>query len=1106
MSYIQAIKKLEEELEQEKFLAKTGKITGPLMNTPGAMQKFMLSTAGLRMAALTQHNAIGEMAGMGLLGSIPVQALTKGVGDTKRRVEAQAIRESGHRGEGYNTADLVKLANISSSNMSERSGNLRNVLLAASALSGNPLLHGAATASWMGSNVTRGPLSALSTIGGLGVAAGSKLGISGLGHASNPIMNAMALMPGLVGGVGAGALHTAGGLANLVGASTIGGGLHGAASGLFGAGSSLTALGLANPVVAAMVGLPTMLGLGMAKNKLMNYVDEKSSGVQLLRTGKALRPQLIYASQLELQYNHTRMVDKQRDVAGQQGQLKPFEWFALAYLGDIASSNSLLRFMAEQLQRDSTDNSSISANHTQNNLQSHFGYMGARDNDLTKPYSAQDNSDLASIGWGDIGNDRWGEAAKYKMGEKLSKFARWTDIASAAIDPMAYLQGGEHSVFGKLQAYEKQDRFNEVVNKVSSVSGIPTSFLVALETTGTSLANMGETPMDKMISLTGGMYELVRFSAFRLQDIANHIGATDNTSMGVINAMVNETEAKEDTRDRGWGDRFQEWVATSGAANIGAAGLGAALIGGIGGAGMGLAMAGPLAAYYAWQKRKKAKADGELLSSKEAVEDVDVFGNLNPAEGGSFGSGSGGSSFSGIDLLNAMNTLIEYADNIDANVAYIADCIDCDEDGVANRYKKDSIDDDQKKLIEERRKDKQYQAILESADYLKKIYKDVHRMAGCMLCGEEWARAGLGAGGAGAGGEGDSDDDNFLYVDGGDGDKKKKKKKKNKNKNKTKNKKPKKTPKGKWGKFKNFLGDKWAGLKGLGKSAPGAIGGAAKGAGKMLFPLALGMGAYDVYDAFANDGKIDYATMGMAAGAGIGAFFGGVGAVPGAAIGGGIGYLADLFVPRDESPETIAKEKLFDKQKELFERRHVKWFNWLDDGEYIEKNNKLYWIHDNGDVWDVAGNKKISNVKQEANKNPSDRRNRKRVNVIKNGIPQPQASLEGAEEKSRALAAARKASEYLDQKAKAIAGLDPNGNSLNKVDTAEELKVLLDALRKDQQTVGTMSISEQQALRGQINSLIEIIAYGNQGMINTMKAQVAIAKDPVAMQPVLGNS
>ena len=1198
-NYMQAIERLRKQQEEEELNAASNPLISPLMSNPNAKKNFIMSSMALRMGALMgKGSQLGDAAGVGLMATLPIMAKLGSGSDTKRRVENQAIREYGNYAPGsYGVADILKLGMNASDTASNRMGNLRNVLLGLGAISGNPLLQAGATAAWGASNMTRGIIPALSTLGGFGLYGASKLGLTSV-QSSSPIMTGMSLMPALAGTALGGAGHVVGGLANMLGLSTVGSGIHAASSGIMNLGGMATAAGLANPLLGMLLSMPVMMGLAKGKQKLTEFIDSKSTGIQLLRKGNAIRPILKYASQLEMTYNHTAMINKQVAVAGQQGQLKPFEWFALAYLGDIASSNSLLRFIAEEIQGNSTQNKGVGANNTQNRLQTYYGFKGDKISDLTKAFINTSNeyyenykltnfddpavqSMAAGKGWKrfldprylsaglkPMENEDWWTAAKFKAGSAASKFSRFTDIAGAAIDPMAYFQGGEHSVFGKIKAYKEKDRFNEVIKKVSNQSGIPTSFLVALETTGSSLANMGDTPEEKLVALTGGMYELIRFSAFRLQDIATKLGVSEEDSaIGKIDKMLKEAEDKEDTRNLSWWERFQEGIAESGFGNIAAAGLGLS-IAGVGGAIGGLALAGPLATYYALNKRKKAKEAGLLKDSKEAVEATEVSEAFFPESNspgstssiltsiidkmddllfyaediavnvGSLTMGGFKSNFANAYtsegspinlLLTRFDALLDYAETTSIAATLLAECIDCDSQEALKSFTingNNSVDDDQLALIRERERDKERNALFSIAENVAAIREDLELAFG-IDNGSLTLGAGLfggmfrgmfnfrGRGPSNSDNDGGSDDDTYGYVDLdlGDGDDKKKKKNKNKTKGKAKGKKGifKRITQGVKDKFMaapgtqkaKAAGQKVVSFAGDMKKASGLIKGGSKIISKVAAPLMALDAGYDLYDATFEGGKVDYSTMGMAAGAAIGAWFGGVGAVPGAAIGSLIGWGMDAFMPRDESPEA----RKIELAKEKFEEKHEDWFGWFsDDGEYKVKNNKLYFIHDNGDVWDVMQDKKVP--KNRAKKGA------KKIAALAGGL-----MLEKAAEIRKAINAAKKdkktvqitekeiqeVEKYLKDANKKFSDISTAGYNKNEIDTTDELKALLDAIRQDQQVVGKMTAQQQAHLIEAVYGLIDTIAAGNKHLNKNLMEYANAVKMQDAPTPEIGN-
>jgi len=779
--------------------------------------------------------------------------------------------------------------------------------------------------------------------------------------------------------------------------------------------------------------------------------------------------------------------------------------------------------MAEQMQENSSDNKSITGHNTQNQYQQFTGHTGDRRSDLSNTIY-EDNEYLKDIKWSDVGNEEWWDSAKYKTGESLTGASKWMDLMMTAASPMAYIKGGDHSFMGKLKAYEDEDSFGEVTQFISQKYNIPNSFLSLMETPSSTLANMGETSEDKLVAIQSGIYDLTRFISFRIQDLTNHFGADEDSIIGKTDALMTEVELKKDSRNQGIKNQFLDWAGESSLVGLLGAGVGAAVLGGLGGAVSGGAAIPALITYMAYKNREKEKAAGNIMNTKEALYGDDRFGELYETD---FDGNGKLDAFgepillkNGIDDSDEIisgeilpestpsigfNDLYEYIVSIEENTFDTVRILS----GSLSNGTGGSVDENQLKLIQEREKEqeeKRSNDINSNIFLIKKYTKEISKYTNTE---KQWddrfenlldAIDSIEAGGYNGDGGYDGYDG---YGDSSSDKKKKKKKNKNKNKNKRRSK------RGMFNKIKNMP-----------KIAPGGLGIASKGFGlasKVALPLAVANVGYEGYNAAVNDEPMSYASMGTMAGAAIGGavgFFGGmgVGAVPGAelgslagaAIGTGIEYVAG---PRTKPTlDEVQKEK----DKENFEKKHEQWFNWIDDGKYINgAYNKVLFRHDDGSIWDVATNKKIgpSNKEkfvalakkraQQKTKNMAivpDTQNIKKVKGTKNTninvVEKPEITS---------------AEKYLQEKSKDIQDSGGKNQDPNKIDTEDEMKGLLHAIWQDQQAVGQMSVEESGKLLESINTLISVISGGNSAMHKALKEISIPSKDPVAPRPDLGN-
>jgi len=644
--HLRAIEELQNNLTANQ-LAYQDSLSGRISQKMGIAGSVSLPMAARSMAMLSPDTLLGSIGGMGLGASMLLRAGQSQLGNIKNISEIQAIRDTSRNTRGYSLYDLTAMGLRGTNQASKGIGNIRNIALTLGAL-GVPGMHGLGTAAWAGSNLFRGPLAAATSLGGLLLP-------------GNSITNAMSLWGGLGAAGLSGLGHAAGGLASMAGLDTISNLLPGANDSILEAGVSAAKMGLvggAGGTAAAMaMGLPTMMLAGKLKRGLQNFVDNRSEGIQLMRGGArgAMMPQLISSSEAEQHYGmRTKNLDRSLRTAMQQrGSMEPIDYIAnminiiSLYLSDIASSNSLLRGIFEYVQEGSgTARGKASANITQNRMQQTLGYFGTEEEDYTSQGNDLSYADINKERYenietpsykrwknngsllGDINNPEWWGAVKWKAGEKLYQAAETASIYGSIFDIGAWMQGGEQSFLGKLDARRRGNVSEEVKNKVSKITMVPRAFLELLESTSVKISNVGETVHDKILAVNMGMYDLLRFIGFRVQDIAHHLGADKNTMMGLVAEGTEAANALTDQREpRGMIDHLKESFATGGKlttlGTIGAAIYAGGAIG-LGGGISSLLGMGLLGynAYKVYKERNKAEEKGKLLTAEQATEEA----------------------------------------------------------------------------------------------------------------------------------------------------------------------------------------------------------------------------------------------------------------------------------------------------------------------------------------------------------------------------------------------------------------------------------------------------------------------------------------------------
>jgi len=255
--------------------------------------------------------------------------------------------------------------------------------------------------------------------------------------------------------------------------------------------------------------------------------------------------------------------------------------------------------------------------------------------------------------------------------------------------------------------------------------------------------------------------------------------------------------------------------------------------------------------------------------------------------------------------------------------------------------------------------------------------------------------------------------------------------------------------------------------------------------GRILGPLGLGMTIFDMeqnpnvgHSTFgtAANYALDMGISGAATGAALGSIVPIVGTTVGAVAGGILGALGagvtsmygddisnwwnnNNTKPFEKGYSKVKRQNEINKRgrfKEKFKRDNNNLFHWYgDDGEFkIEPNTgRLLFILDNGkDVFDVKTNKKITALKD-----------------YKSWIANKET----------------KASDYIQEKAKYISNL---GGEQTKIDTKEEVELLIASISKDQNQIAQMTIEQQNAMIELLTGLIKTQAAGADKLINSVNS------------------
>jgi len=678
MGYREALSKVNryaDELEDYKLNLKDSKIFGALNFNPKAIMGTLAGGMGLKAATLASGTAdagtllstLHPVLGPALMGSLLLRAGTQLFSGQKSLTDLKsqkaAIQDSPSI---LNIGDIIKTSSIGMNSASKSLMNNAMLMTAGGALVGGDMGHALMNASsipYLASGATSATTNPLRTA--TAVAGGAHaLGLIGgeAGKSMSPMIAGMAYAPKILGGIVGGGTNLAGSLISSAGFGGAGKLVSDAGTGIMNASSGLTNMALADPTTALITGLLTNFIASPMITKGMNFIKEQAGGQKLLKSTSKMRPQMKPAHMLEKQYSRTIFLDTQVNMLGQSGQLKTGEWMMLSYLGAIEKSTSLIRFIAEYIQ-EHQESKKYSKDSNQNLIQGKFLQAGEEGGDLSGGYTKPDNLEDYT-GWRKsyIG-------FKQKINEKVFNFSKMLEIGSSFMDPLSYLIGGEQSPFAKWQKMKEDENFTNTAKEISSKTGLNLSGIIAMETSGTELANLGETTEEKLLSVTVGMFELQRMSLPKLIDIANAMGVEQESSITGKFAEIQEAiEAKRNTVETtNFEDIIQTMTEIKFLPAI-AGGLGL-LIGGPIGAALATgvtAASSPLATYKEIQKEKAGlnKTFEDTLEAESAAGgDVDLV--LSQLYGGSISHGGGGGSggFTNTDSLT-LNSIYSQITNV----------------------------------------------------------------------------------------------------------------------------------------------------------------------------------------------------------------------------------------------------------------------------------------------------------------------------------------------------------------------------------------------------------------------------------------------------------
>jgi hypothetical protein len=629
MSYHSALKKVqqyEEDLALQQQAIQDNAITRHLNFNPKYKVGLGLGTAGLRMSAGTlAHVASNDPSGLAatispaasyaLAAAMPLTGVSQMAQDRKRVLDFKAQREALNSSPStLSAADALKSGGLIGGRLSQVGMNSFMATMAAGALTNSPGLTSAAGGIFAGSRMLTNPFNA---------AAGA-LGLMNMGGGGNMFTAGTAAAPAVLGHVAGAGLSGAGWLAGKTGFGGAASLLADSGKTVADAGTHLMSSALGGNIPALMAGILTTMVVSPKISKLMTKITSKASGQQLLKEGAYQRPRTQSAHLIAEKYSTTRALDQQVNMLGQSQQLKMAEWLQLSYLGAIEKNTSMNRYMAEFIQEQAAEKT-LGADTTQDNIQGSLNQTGIPGLDLSGGF--QDTDEIDSM---PDGISKWFAQKKRSINKAIVGTGEFVEKYSAFLDPMAYLKSGDDNPFQKYKRIEEDKLREKTTERMSEKTGLSVSFINALETSATEVANMGASSQDKLVALAGYNFEVNKISAFKLLDIANALGIDQEGSfMGKFRDAMDELESEKDKRKTdGWTGGIRgtlEGVSKipflpaiiGGAAGIMTGGLGAAV-------GAAAAPAIGALAMDKWSRLKgKSKGSNTLKTDDEVLDEFD---------------------------------------------------------------------------------------------------------------------------------------------------------------------------------------------------------------------------------------------------------------------------------------------------------------------------------------------------------------------------------------------------------------------------------------------------------------------------------------------------
>jgi len=517
-------------------------------------------------------SAASPYVGSLMAGLMPLQAMS-GLMQNKQRLSELEKQKAVLK----NAPDKVGIADALHTSVTGGKGftsgmsNLYMAMMAASAfLPDNGLISGAAMRNAAYMPYLAGGLTKFSNpYGLLSAVQGAKAYFT---TGANPITAGMAGAAKVTGGLAASGLT---GLGNLTGIGALG---------KAGAGLNSLIAG-ASPGALMAAGIPLAMLAPMLTNKVANYVKEKTTPNKLLKSGASMRPVITPSRDVQKQYALTLGLDKQIDSQAQQGHLDFKWWSLLKGVFAIERQTSQLGFLVEFFQKHKEGNR-ISANMAQNHIQAMFGQTGYQEKDLPRGFISEEDKFKEEL-QNHMKPIQWLKQAKYGLNKGAAKFTDILEITGSFLNPMDYIAGGENNPFRKLKKMQETDKLRESLQAISKFTGISMTFMEVLNQPVTALLNKGKTAADKTITVLSGIYELTRFSAFQLKDIASALGVDSKKSfMNVVATLMDKADEKTGESE------YRKTFAGKTSSII--QGIGGSRLGALGTSALGAAAFGPL--------------------------------------------------------------------------------------------------------------------------------------------------------------------------------------------------------------------------------------------------------------------------------------------------------------------------------------------------------------------------------------------------------------------------------------------------------------------------------------------------------------------------------